>query len=275
MLLFPNCKINLGLYVTDKRADGFHNLQTVFYPINWCDIIELKTLAGSKGQMVLTTSGIPVHGDLEDNILSKTYRLLNSYQSLPSVQVHLHKIVPMGAGLGGGSADAVFFMNALIALAGWDSNLEQKMNWAAQLGSDCPFFVLNTPQLATGRGEILTPLKISLKDYAVLVVYPNIHSNTRDAFSGLIPKSAAIEWDKTITHSSIEHWKKELVNDFEATIFSAYPGIKQLKELLYKNGAIYASLSGSGSAVYGIFDQKRAISFPENYLWHWELPEHK
>jgi 4-diphosphocytidyl-2-C-methyl-D-erythritol kinase len=271
MLVFPNCKINLGLYVTDKRPDGFHNLRTVFYPIQWCDVLEVLPDTKQQSGLKLSLSGINVGGKLENNILYKTYDLLGEHGTLPAIKAHLHKILPMGAGLGGGSSDAVFFMNALIELTGWNISLEQKLKWAVQLGSDCPFFVLNTPQLASGRGEIMLPLDINLKNYATLLVFPNIHSNTKVAFKGLIPKPNITDLKQFALNNSPKNWSNILTNDFETTIFKAYPEIEALKAHLYKEGALYASLSGSGSTVYGIFEKKKTIHFPNNYLWHWEL----
>ncbi len=270
MIVFPNCKINLGLQVTQKRQDGFHNLSTVFYPINWCDSLELVATSSNLANFSLSLSGIPINGELKDNLLYKTYHLINSTHPLPAINVHLHKQLPMGAGLGGGSADAVFLMDSIIKLAQLDITQQQRLQWATQLGSDCAFFVKNTPQYAQGRGELLQDCKCNLSNYAILVIYPNIHSSTKDAFNGLIPKSSSIDLKTVIETYPVETWKDYVFNDFETTIFNKYPEIERLKHQLYEQGAIYASLSGSGSAVYGIFDSVKEIELPKDYLFHWQ-----
>lgn len=271
MIVFPNCKINLGLQVTEKRNDGFHNLSTVFYPINWCDSLEIVSASNNNApNFSLSLSGIPIHGDSKDNLLFKTYQLIKLTHPLPAINAHLHKLLPMGAGLGGGSADAVFLIDAIIKIAQLNVTLQQRLQWAAKLGSDCAFFVKNTPQYAQGRGDLLQDCTCDLSKYAVLVIYPNIHSNTKDAFQGLHPKPASVDLKKVIETYPIEQWKDYVYNDFEVTIFKKYPEIERLKNQLYQNGAIYASISGSGSAVYGIFDKVKEIELPKEYLFHWQ-----
>jgi 4-diphosphocytidyl-2-C-methyl-D-erythritol kinase len=270
MIVFPNCKINLGLQVTEKRKDGFHNLSTVFYPINWCDSLELVSASHNSTNFSLSLSGIPINGELKDNLLHKTYHLINATHSLPDIDAHLHKLLPMGAGLGGGSANAVFLMDAIIKLAQLDITQHQRLQWATQLGSDCAFFVKNTPQYAQGRGELLQDCTCDLSKYAILVIYPNIHSNTKEAFQGLQPKPASFDLKTIIETYPIEQWKNYVHNDFEVTIFKKYPEIERLKNKLYQCGAIYASLSGSGSAIYGIFDKVKEIELPKEYRFNWQ-----
>lgn len=271
MIVFPNCKINLGLQVTGKRPDGFHNLSTVFYPVNWCDIAEVK-LHNGKEDFKLLTSGLTVSGSVEDNILFKTHQLIKRQYTIPPVEVFLHKQLPMGAGLGGGSADAVFFMKALIQESGIVVPEELQLRWAEALGSDCPFFVHNVPVYAQGRGEVVESCNVNLDAYAIVVVYPGIHSNTKDAFDGIVPRTSDRNLKELIETLPPERWREGVVNNFETTIFKKYPVIAELKNYLYSNGAVYASLSGSGSAVYGIFNTVKPLTFPPDYLFFWQAP---
>lgn len=272
MIVFPNCKINLGLQVTEKRPDGYHNLSTVFYPVNWCDLIEVKPCHNGEGQFKLITSGLPVSGRMEDNILYKAYQLIKRYYDLPPLEVALHKQLPMGAGLGGGSADAVFFIKAVLSEFGIAADQPLQLQWAEALGSDCPFFVHNTPMYAQGRGEVMEPCQVELERYAIVVIYPGIHSNTKEAFHGIIPKHAAVNLKEIIETQPPEVWRDNVVNDFETTLFRKYPVIADLKQYLYHEGAVYASLSGSGSAVYGIFRSVKTLTLPEKYLFFWQAP---
>lgn len=272
MIVFPNCKINLGLQVTEKRTDGYHNLASVFYPISWCDVLEIQLLPEQNANSLWQSSGLSINGSYQDNILYKTYCLLQTQFNLPPLRTHLHKQLPMGAGLGGGSADAVFFMQALLKQCQISTTHEQQLLWAAQLGSDCPFFVHNTPQYVTGRGEVLKPCQIDLSAYAIALIYPAIHSHTKDAFSGLQPQAPTYNLQEIIEQTHPKNWKKILQNDFESTIFKKYPEIEQLKTYLYAQGAYYASLSGSGSTVYGIFETTKELKLPKNYLVFWQKP---
>lgn len=269
MVNFPNAKINLGLNITEKRSDGFHNIETVFYPINWCDsieIIENKNYRAGDSFCNLKVSGISVDGDSQDNLIVKAFNLLSSDNEIPPLKVYLHKVIPMGAGLGGGSSDAAFFMKLLnqqFDLKISDSNLKYE---AAKLGSDCAFFVENTPVYAQGKGDEFLPINISLGGHKIVVVYPNIHSNTKLAYSRVVPKKPFYELKDTITKGP-DSWKEKLTNDFEDSIFHHFPEINELKDLFYKHHAIYASLSGSGSSVFGIFksDQLINMQLPSHY----------
>lgn len=271
MLVFPNSKINLGLNIVKKRFDGFHDLETVFYPINWCDALEVLESKDAKSFEIFF-SGTKVQGDSNDNILYKTWKLIQEYKSIPNIKVHLHKAIPMGAGLGGGSSDASFFINLLDKQFGLSLSFLQKHKIAAQLGSDCPFFLKNQPVLAEGKGDELSPVSVNLSSYYILVVYPGIHSNTREAFAGLKPEPSKHNLKKTIETIPLTDWKNVLFNDFEKTIFLKYPEIKLLKEQLYSEGALYVSLSGSGSSVYAIFDKKPEIQLPASYQSYLQLP---
>jgi 4-diphosphocytidyl-2-C-methyl-D-erythritol kinase len=249
MVIFPNCKINLGLHITGKRPDGFHELETVFYPVQLKDILEVVTSPTQHFQ----STGLDIPGNPETNLCLKAYHLLKEdFTQLPPVQMHLHKIIPMGAGLGGGSADGAFALRLLNEKYKLNITSQQLIDYAAKLGSDCPFFIMNNPCYATGRGEILTPINLDLSRYRFVLVHPGIHINTKWAFEQIQPglPSRSI---KEIIQLPIEEWKHLLKNDFEAPIKQNYPAIEAIKLALYKDGAIYASMSGSGSAVFGIY----------------------
>lgn len=265
MICFPNAKINLGLQIVEKRKDGFHNIETVFYPVNWCDVLECTTRpdASTKDELCkLITSGLPINGSPGDNILVKAYHLISLKKKLPPVDVYLHKAIPMGAGLGGGSADAAFLMKMLNQLFSIGLSNEMLKEEAAKLGSDCTFFIENVPVYAKGKGDELETLDFSLKGYQALIIYPGIHSDTKLAYSRVQPKPGRIHLKDFIQNTPVEQWKDFLVNDFEESVFYHYPEIISIKEELYKSGALYVSLSGSGSAVFGIFRSDQAITPP-------------
>ncbi|MCX6205476.1 MAG: 4-(cytidine 5'-diphospho)-2-C-methyl-D-erythritol kinase [Bacteroidetes bacterium] len=270
MVNFPNCKINLGLNIIQKRPDGYHDLETVFYPISIKDILEIITdpNASESGNIIYTASGIPVDGELSNNLCCKAYLLLKKdFPQLPSIKMHLHKNIPMGAGLGGGSADAAFTLTLLNQKYQLGLDQKQLIDYALQLGSDCPFFILNKPSLGRGRGEQLTELELDLSQYQFLIVNPGIHISTAWAFSQINPSKALYPIDETI-FIPIGQWKSMLVNDFEAPVVKAYPEIGTIIHQLYANGAVYASLSGSGSTVYGIFPKGTVLPaiFPKHYF---------
>lgn len=268
MVIFPNCKINLGLCVLDKRSDGYHNIETVFYPLALKDIVEV---IAAKNHTQFSVSGLTVDGRQEDNLCLKAYTILKKdFPQLPPVQMHVHKIIPVGAGLGGGSADGAFTLKLLNKKFKLGLTTEQLINYSLQLGSDCPFFIINQPCYATGRGEMLEEIELNLSAYKFLIVVPGVHINTKQAFSqpGLTNKPVNKEKLKEIILQPVETWKNKLTNDFEAVIFPQHPEIRIIKEKLYKAGALYASMSGSGSAVYGIFKKEALadISFPNKYF---------
>lgn len=256
MLLFPNCKINLGLHILNKREDGFHNLETVFYPISINDALEIIPAADT--DLHFSQTGLTVDGNEADNICVKAYHLLKKdFLQLPGIKMHLHKAIPMGAGLGGGSADGAFALQLLNTTFKLQLTQQQLINYALQLGSDCPFFIINQPCFATGRGEIMEPVSLDLSAYKIAIINPGIHVNTGWAFSQLTPAVPAKSIQQIITQP-VQTWKDELKNDFEDVVFAAHPLIKSIKETLYNSGALYAAMSGSGSTVFGIF--KDAIS---------------
>lgn len=251
MIDFPNCKINLGLKVTQKRPDGFHNIETVFYPVNWRDSIEI--IEGGNQAFELQISGLKVEGNIEENIIFKAYKLLVQEAKLPNLKVYLHKVLPMGAGLGGGSSNAAFFLKLANKQLNLKLSTEKLTEMARKLGSDCAFFIENAPVFAKDKGDQFESINIDLSQYHILVVYPGIHSNTKEAYEGVVPNQPSKSVKEIVTKEPIENWKTLLVNDFEKSIFKKYPEIEKLKATLYQNGAIYSSLSGSGSAVFGIF----------------------
>ncbi len=252
MVVFPNAKINLGLRITSKRADGYHDLDTVFYPIPLFDVLE--TIKDSKSnEATLTISGKPVQGSIEKNLCLKAYHLLKKdFPAISGVQIHLHKVIPMGAGMGGGSADGAFMVKLLNEMFKLDVSEDKMRAYALELGSDCPIFIKNKPCYATGRGEELKELSIDLSPYHLLMVSPGIHVSTADAFRNIQPH-VPNKTCKEIVGLPIEQWKQELINDFENTVFSTHPILKLTKEKLYEMGALYASMTGTGSTLYGIF----------------------
>lgn len=269
MIVFPNAKINLGLHIVEKRPDGFHNIETVFYPAGWCDVLEVVENRASLKAFDLHLSGLPVTGSIEDNILYKAYQLINKVHVLPNISVYLHKVIPMGAGLGGGSADAAFFIAMLNGQFNLGFSEEQQMGFAKQLGSDCAFFIRNRPVYATQKGDVFEDIEIKLQGYHLAIVYPNVNSNTREAYSLVKPdKGEAL---RSLLGSDISQWKTLLKNDFEPSIFSKYTVVQQVKQKLYDLGAAYACMSGSGSAVFGIFKDVPALGELEKFP-HWIGP---
>ncbi len=281
MICFPNAKINIGLNITEKRPDGFHTIESVMYPLKGIcfDALEIisserLTPALSKGEGVnavnLITSGISIPGNNENNLCVKAYHLIKKdYPHVPSIAIHLHKAIPIGAGLGGGSADAAFFIRLLNDTFELGISWGEMHHYARQLGSDCSFFVSNKPAFAEGRGDQFESTNLNLTGYFIALVYPNIHINTAKAYSGVTPKKPQRSLEDDIQNLPIEKWKEWIHNDFEDSIFPKYPELKKIKEKLYSLGAIYASMSGSGSAVYGIFKDQPNVKgkFSKYQVW--------
>ncbi|MBL7863663.1 MAG: 4-(cytidine 5'-diphospho)-2-C-methyl-D-erythritol kinase [Cyclobacteriaceae bacterium] len=248
MVSFPGCKINLGLQVVSRRPDGYHNINTCFFPLAWSDVLEILPAP----TFSFSQTGLTIPGDTDDNLCVKAYQLLKKDFKLPPIQMHLHKVVPLGAGLGGGSADGAHTLMMLNKTFQLNISNDQLLHYASMLGSDCAFFIGSRPALGTGRGEVLTDLDISLKGYYLTVIVPAIHVATADAYRRVVPKEPA-EALRTIVSSPVTQWKTRLLNDFEPSMFQQHSAIGKLKAALYDAGAIYAAMSGSGSAVYGIF----------------------
>ena len=268
MIVFPNCKINLGLNIPRKREDGFHDIETIFYPVQFTDALEVITNPQSNSHTEFTATGLSVDGNEDDNLCIKAYRLLKKdFPQLPAVKIHLHKAIPMGAGLGGGSADAAFILKLLNSKFNLNISTSKLLNYALQLGSDCPFFIINKPCFATGRGEVLEELALDLSAYKIVLINPGIHINTGWAFTQITP-APSMKSAKEIIQQPVETWKAELSNDFELPVFSIHSEIKEIKEVLYQQGAVYAAMSGSGSTVFGIFNSPIPISLfsDSNYL---------
>jgi len=257
MICFPNAKINLGLNIVSKRPDGYHNLETIFYPIAIKDALEVVPAAEEKG--IFKQSGILLDGNPEHNLVIKAYSLLKKEYNLPRIDIYLRKNIPFGAGLGGGSADAAFMLkllNNMYELHLSETRLEEL---ASQLGADCSFFIQNKPVFATGIGNIFTSIGLSLKEYFIVLVKPDIYVSTKEAYELVKPKTPDISL-KEIIKNPPETWKDTMVNDFESSVFVKYPAIKNIKERLYDSGAVYASMSGSGSSVFGIFKEEIDLS---------------
>ena len=267
MLTFPNAKINLGLNITEKRPDGYHNLETIFYPVPIEDALEINILNEGKGKFRLHQAGLEIEGEAENNLVVKAYKLLDDRFNLPPVDIHLFKHIPSGAGLGGGSADASCMLRLLRdmfslplsddGLAVYAARLE---TYAAKLGADCAFFIRNRPTYAEGIGNIFSPLPLSLKGYRIWLVKPDIFVSTRDAFAKIKPHHPEMSL-KEIAQLPVEEWNGRMVNDFEESVFPQFPTIGEIKEEMYRQGAVYASMSGSGSSVYGLF--KEGAVLPE------------
>jgi 4-diphosphocytidyl-2-C-methyl-D-erythritol kinase len=266
MIVFPNCKINLGLYITQKRDDGFHNLETIFYPIKGLtDALEIQLAE----EFSCTVTGVDLHIATEDNIVVKAYRLLQKDFDLEPIHIHLHKNIPHGAGLGGGSADASFMLMLCNDFFRLDLSNRQLMDYANVLGSDCAFFIINQACVGKGRGELLTPIDINLFNYQIVLIKPAIYIATKDAFSGIVPAILEIDWEQTISQP-IQTWQQNIENQFEKTVGLIHPIILEIKNKLYAEGALYASMTGTGSVVFGIFeneiDVKQFEQFGEVYV---------
>lgn len=266
MICFPNCKINLGLSVTKKGPDGYHLLETVFLPLDLHDVLEFLPAQ----ETTFNIAGQKIPGPQEDNLVLKAYRILKQdFPSLPPIKIALLKQIPTGAGLGGGSADASFMLTALNTTFQLGLSPSQLEAYALRLGSDCPFFIRNTPQYAEGRGEQMKPMAVDLSSYLILLINPGLHISTSWAFAQLTPCPSRYPIQDLVSTMDLNEWKHKLINDFEEPVFHRHPKLREIKATLYQHGALYASMSGSGSTLFGIFDrtsfqqQKKAEKFRE------------
>ncbi len=258
MLVFPKAKINLGLNIIERRSDGFHDIETLFYPVSLFDALEVVQGAGGQNSDILTITGTHVPGETDQNIVLKAAEKIRHEFGIPHLKIHLHKNIPVGAGLGGGSSDGAFMLKTLNRLFGLGLSCDDLKPIAAGLGSDSPFFIDCLPAFASGRGEILKPSAEILDGFHGVLINPGIEVKTKDAYAGCIP-SVPAERLEALLLRPVEEWKDTIVNDFERTIFPVYPEIRDIKETLYDCGALYSSMSGSGSTVYGIFRNKPVL----------------
>lgn len=267
MIVYPNAKINLGLFITEKRDDGFHNILSCFYPVDWRDALEIIPAKKTS----FSSTGITIPGNPSENLCLKAHHILKTHHQCPDVAIHLHKNIPIGAGLGGGSADASFMLKALNELFELNISTQQLEQYAKTLGSDCAFFIENKSKICYNKGDEFDDCLIDLKQYNILLFYPNIHVGTQEAYRNIAPKTI----DKSIIYdlekSPVHEWKHFLRNDFETSVFSNYPQLNDLKKKFYDAGAIYAAMTGSGSTLYGIFkkNHKPTIDFGMEGLLHW------
>lgn len=264
MITFPNAKINLGLNIVEKRPDGYHNLETIFYPVPVEDALEVNILNESNEKFRLHQAGLEIEGEAENNLVVKAYKLLDAEFNLPPVDIHLFKHIPSGAGLGGGSSDAAYMLKLLNEKFNLELTNETLEEYAARLGADCAFFIRNTPTYAEGIGNIFSPISLSLKGYQIVLVKPDIFVSTREAFAQIKPHRQTVPLKEVIKYP-MEEWRELMVNDFEESVFPQFPGIKEIKEKLYKQGAIYAAMTGSGSSIFGLFKPEDTKTAEENF----------
>ena len=262
MITYPNAKINIGLNVVEKRKDGYHNLETIFYPINLLDAVEIKTIQGTESEngYQLKVSGTVLDGGPDDNLVVKAYKKLKKDFQLPPINIFVYKHIPTGAGLGGGSADAAFTIKMLDEMFNLGLSTEKMEEYASEIGADCAFFIKNKPAFATGIGNEFKETEVNLKGKYILLVKPDIFVSTKDAYANVVPQKPEYDLNELVKQP-IGEWKKYIKNDFEASVFQKYPEIAAIKDKMYDIGAEYSSMSGSGSAVYGIFND--AISHVE------------
>jgi 4-diphosphocytidyl-2-C-methyl-D-erythritol kinase len=259
MITYPNAKINIGLNITSKRPDGYHNIETVFYPIPLSDILSIE-ISETCTEYSLSVSGIETGQESEKNLVIKAYRILQKDYILPPVDITLIKNIPVGAGLGGGSADAAFMLSMLNELAGLKISEKKLESYASKLGADCPVFIRNVPVYAEGIGNEFSPISLSLKNYYLVLIKPDIFVSTPVAYSLVTPREPTENLMKLV-QLPVSEWKNVIVNDFESSVFKRFPRIEQIKNQLYADGALYASMSGSGSSVYGIFTDEPQLTY--------------
>lgn len=269
MLCFPNAKINLGLFVTNKRADGYHDIASVFLPIPIYDILEI--VPSDTNSTTIKFYGDTIAGDVQHNLVWKAWEMLEQdfKEHMHAITIHLKKGIPMGAGLGGGSSNGAFMLRLLKAYFKLNISQQELAAYALRLGSDCPFFIQNTTQLARGRGELLSPLNLAVdwENYKLLCVHPEVHISTKEAFGHVVPEAPAFDLEQ-LPKLPIEQWKHHIHNDFERSFFYVHPQWAAIKEQLYERGAIYVSLTGTGSTIYAIFPKDASEELPCNWPPH-------
>ncbi|MFY0605220.1 MAG: 4-(cytidine 5'-diphospho)-2-C-methyl-D-erythritol kinase [Cyclobacteriaceae bacterium] len=251
MISFPNAKINIGLNIVAKRADGYHDLESCFYPIPWCDVLEIIP----SEELTFTSSGLAIPGSQESNLCIKAFELLKERFNVGNVNIHLHKVIPMGAGLGGGSADGAFTLRMLNSIFSLGLSIPELQPLANQLGADCPFFIENKPSYVTGTGDCFQPCNVDLKGNFLVLKNPEIHISTKEAFANIKPKPSQNSLKEILANKPISDWHQQVVNDFEKSVFPNHLEIEQIKNDFIGQGALYASMTGTGSTVYGIFEK--------------------
>ena len=268
MLVFPNAKINIGLNIVEKRSDGFHNIESCFYPVGWSDALEIVP----SEKFGFQSDGIDIPGDSSNNLCIKAYQMLAEDHTFPAVNIHLLKAVPIGAGLGGGSSDAAFTIKALNDLFALNISLEKQLDYARRLGSDCAFFIENKPVYCFEKGDRFAAISVTLAGKWIVLVNPGLHISTVEAYSGVKPRQSETDL-RELLKQPLWHWKKGIKNDFEESLFPKFPVLKEIKEKLYAKGAAYAAMSGSGSTLYGIFEEETDLSayFKEYKIWQGNL----
>lgn len=251
MISFPNCKINLGLNVISKRDDGYHEISSVMYPVEILDILEVI----KSDELKFTSSGLDIPGDVDSNLCIKAFKILQREYDIAPVHIHLYKNIPMGAGLGGGSSDGAYALKLINDLFELNISIEQLKVYAAELGSDCAFFIEKFPQLASGRGEVLEPFNVTLNGKIIVLINDGTHISTQEAYSNVTPKQP-VKNIQEVLNLPISKWKNTLINDFEEGAFKNHPQLKGYVEKLYQSGAEYAAMTGSGSTIYGLFAER-------------------
>lgn len=258
MVVFPKAKINIGLRIVERRPDGFHNIETFFYPVDLADALEFVVRKDGRKSDTLRVTGLMQDENHENNLVIRAVKLMRESFEFPWLKIHLHKVIPVGAGLGGGSSDAAGMLRALNRYFGFGLNPEELRSFAGRLGSDAPFFIDSTPSFAEGVGNILSEVPLDLSDYTIVLIYPDLNISTAEAYAGCVPCPTGFSL-RQLLNLPVSEWRGRVVNDFELNIFRTYPQIGKIKMALYEAGAIYASLSGSGSTVYGIFRELPAL----------------
>ncbi len=254
MICFPNCKINLGLNVLRRREDGYHDIETVFYPVPLCDMLEIIT-PDVGYNISFQATGIKLSDDKKDNLVYRATKKIAELYDLPKLRIRLHKLTPFGAGLGGGSSDCANSILTINKLCHLGMTNDQMRAIATSLGADCAFFIENKPVIARGIGDQMTPIDLSLAGKQIMIIKPDISVSTKMAYANIVPKEPEFLLEDVL-QGSIFEWRDKLTNDFEASIFQQFPEIAKIKEWFYERGAIYSAMSGSGSAVFGIFDDE-------------------
>lgn len=269
MLLFPNSKINFGLYIVAKRNDGYHNIESILWPVPWRDILEV--VPAPDGKFQFTQTGIPLQITDENNLVVKVWIFMQERFDLSPVHIYLHKTIPSGAGLGGGSSDAAYTIKALNSLFSLKLSTKRMQSFAAKFGSDCPFFIDEKPHFVAGTGTLLAQTKLDLTGYHIGIIKPDISISSAEAYKNIELKSSPSHWENVTSYPY--EWRHKVVNQFEEWLMLKNPELMQFKDKLYSHNAFYASLTGSGAAIYGLFEEAPRMNewFPDMLTWQGQL----